>query len=715
MRTLKDHGLKQYTYSTHDLPQSNLDSDWTLIAQLPHNAQYTAWIKLEASHAGLNLRFESTNIMTRCQQEIQEYNTIKGVQEFEIPSWISGEGVMYHIPAGVTVLDIKYRETGYDTEFVGSFKCNDEDFNILWKKATRTCYICMRDHFMDCPDRERAEWLGDAVLQMEECFYAFDLKSHSIVKDFIRSEQVNALPGQNLIAHGEYGDWGYYLYTGDLDTLKKIYNNTKSYLDRYQIGDNGLPIKRNDGWDWYDWGLGKQDVIVIQAAMFYSAITALKKMALATGNTDDLIIIDSKITSIKTNFDKVFWHDNGYRSGDNLDERANAMAVCAGLADYSKYETIARLIGTEGKCSPYFERWVLEALCTMNYENQALIRMQQRYRAQINSSCSSLYEYINRAHEDKEGTDAVTYTTLNHGWNVPNTILSKYIAGVEPISPGWNTWQILPKEGFLTSVAINIVTVKGAIAVSLLKNDSQYVIEFNCQKSTRALVGIPINSFIELDDIVVNSKPLWRGDYLECPQGLTKGTPNDRYITFWAEAGVWKFIANGKLNSNKTKEPAVIMNKGKHLNQKNWSAQASINNQSYEILGMPQGKGLGRAKYKVDASANNALNGDLWTGWRTMTDQIPGMWFTLDMKNKQTFNKIVFDNVWAIHDSPCEISIFGSDDGESWHEICKNEKGSPAGMTSISFSKQNARFIKIIQDGHKEQGWSIFKFDVYLT
>ncbi|MEI7903378.1 MAG: hypothetical protein WCK89_24320, partial [bacterium] len=130
--------------------------------------------------------------------------------------------------------------------------------------------------------------MGDAVLQMEECFYAFDLSSHKIIRNFIRSRQINKLAGQNLIAHGEYGDWGYYLYTGDLDTLKYVYPTTKEYLDQYPIGENGVPVKLKSGWDWYDWGLGEQDKVVIQAAEYYGALAALAKMAEATGNENDL-------------------------------------------------------------------------------------------------------------------------------------------------------------------------------------------------------------------------------------------------------------------------------------------------------------------------------------------------------------------------------------------------------------------------------------------
>ena len=32
-----------------------------------------------------------------------------------------------------------------------------------WNKAARTAYICMRDHFYDCPDRERVGFWGMAL------------------------------------------------------------------------------------------------------------------------------------------------------------------------------------------------------------------------------------------------------------------------------------------------------------------------------------------------------------------------------------------------------------------------------------------------------------------------------------------------------------------------------------------------------------------------
>ncbi len=44
-------------------------------------------------------------------------------------------------------------------------------------KARRTLYVTMRDTYMDCPERERAQWWGDVVNELGESFYALDPKS----------------------------------------------------------------------------------------------------------------------------------------------------------------------------------------------------------------------------------------------------------------------------------------------------------------------------------------------------------------------------------------------------------------------------------------------------------------------------------------------------------------------------------------------------------
>jgi hypothetical protein len=86
-----------------------------------------------------------------------EYVTREGVQEFESLAYLNGHWLIYSIPPGVEILGLRYRETRYDTDFAGSFECDDPFLNTLWLKSRNTMIVNMRDSIQD-PDRERAQW-----------------------------------------------------------------------------------------------------------------------------------------------------------------------------------------------------------------------------------------------------------------------------------------------------------------------------------------------------------------------------------------------------------------------------------------------------------------------------------------------------------------------------------------------------------------------------
>lgn len=133
---LKDYGLKSYLHLSQKLPHSE-SAPWKLVCTMPYNCHFQPWIELESS-AGKAIQFNSSNPLVLYLTPTESYTTRAGVQQVEAQKWVSGEGAIYTIPAGVTVRAVQYRETGYDTSFVGSFECDDNDYNILWKKEQAT-------------------------------------------------------------------------------------------------------------------------------------------------------------------------------------------------------------------------------------------------------------------------------------------------------------------------------------------------------------------------------------------------------------------------------------------------------------------------------------------------------------------------------------------------------------------------------------------------
>jgi alpha-L-rhamnosidase len=331
----------------------------------------------------------------------------------------------------VTVKSVKYRETGFNTEFTGSFQCNDEDYNILWRRAARTSYLCMRDHFYDCPDRERVGFWGDGTPELDNCFYMFDSKSHKLCKDLVlRKLEPKFYPGQHLEFLGEYGIWTYYLHTGDAESIKTIYGQTKEFLlNTYKMGNPKT---------WYDWGKDVKDTTVIENCFMYLDLGTLRKMADISGHQADIPEIDARRNAIAKNFDAQYWRGSYYQSSDvtTPDDRANAMAINAGLADESKWELINNsVLKTTFYSSSFFDRWVFEALYKIGHEDQAMLRISNRYRTMIDSPITTLWEHYDRwwASWVDKFDDA---SSLNHGWNPPAILLSQDVAGVRPTEPG---------------------------------------------------------------------------------------------------------------------------------------------------------------------------------------------------------------------------------------------------------------------------------------
>jgi hypothetical protein len=695
---IKDYGLKDFVRLSKDLPHSE-SKPWKLVGTLPYNCHFQPWIELEAP-AGQEIRFDSSNPLVRYLTPTETCTTTAGAQVHEAKNWVSGEGAIFAIPAGVTVKAVKYRETGYDTTFAGSFECNDNDYNILWKKAARTAYICMRNHFYDCPDRERVGFWGDGTPEMNQCFYVFDSKAHQLAKDLVRRKlEPKFYPGQHLEFLGEYGLWFYYLQSGDLDSMRAIYEPTKTFLfETYQFGNKGT---------WFDWGKENKDTAVTETCFYYICLGTLKKIALATGHEADVALIDAKLEKIKSNFDSQYWKGGYYMSAQvtEPDDRANAMAVNAGLAERAKWQAIYDNVLTKKTYSScFFDRWVFEALCTMGKQDYALVRMYERYKTMIPCSFTTLWEHYDRWWASR--IDAFDEgSSLNHGWNPPAIILSQTIAGVSPLAPGWSTYQVMPKEAFLTSIKVVVPSVKGNVTVDLKKTAAEYALGLTSPANTTAIVGIPKGSFTKLDSITVNGTLIWDGTPKGTVEGITSDGEDADYVKFKAAPGTWQFVGHGTLPLTSPKPLPLPPANDTALDKKTWLASASVADGTFPFSG---------GKIPVDVAAANALDGDHWNGWRDMTKtQYPGQWFQVDMQQPQTFDKIVLDNTWALWDSPNTYAVAVSNDGTTWGDPVATGSGQ-LGITTIAFPQQTARYFRITQTGQNAKyHWSIYELDVF--
>ncbi len=516
---LKDFGLKDYENS-NDYENYNVNGLFgeKITVDIPYNAQVTPYLKIVAP-AGKKIRITTEN--TPIGAVSTTYITKDGEQEFEALGWVNGEHITYHIPRGVTVVSLKYRETGYDSNFCGDFKCDDESMNTLWQKSLRTLYVTMRDNYMDCPDRERAQWWGDVTSEMIMTMYSMDSNSYLLYQKGVEAMlshiddtkvlqtvvPINGdyfeLPVQQLA--GIVGFLTYYEYTGDKTFLEKVYTPSIDYLRLWEIGDNNLVVHREGSWDWPDWG-NKADMTAIENAWVYYALSSVEKMADVLEIDDDISYITERKNAIKKGYETL-WTEEGFKSEDvkNPDDRANALAVLSGLADEEQYEAIKNVLTTTQNSSPYMEYYVLDALCEMGKYDLAEDRIKDRYYEMVGKDYSTLWEFWD-----------AWRGTKNHAWSGgPLVIMSKHFAGITPLSAGYDSVKIDPQYAISDNMTCTVPSVKGLITLNYEKTGTSYTINLTIPQNVKTVLSIPNDAIVN-----INSETYYQnGEYVNSEMG----------------------------------------------------------------------------------------------------------------------------------------------------------------------------------------------------
>lgn len=532
-------------------------------ASLPYAMQYTPYLFIEAEREGLKIDIRSDRYAVNggpgdshnvYRGHRTEYTTKRGVQRFESLDWLFGEQTLYTIPEGVKVLELGYRESGYDAGVAGRFASSDPFLNRLVDKCIRTLYICMRDNYMDCPDRERGQWIGDVSSQVPQTFYVLDRKADHLtlkaISDFVAwrkggvlwgnvpGAHSSELPSQSLNAISEFGMiMSYYLNSGDASVIAKAYPAVKAYLELWSVKEDGLVEPRAGDWQWYD-HLDFIDADVLENAWYYTALNAALAMAsIESRPEEELAWFRARAEGIRGAFDRAFWQGDGYRSGSFLDDRANALAVLVGLAGPERREAIRRVLREVKHSTPYMEGYVLEAMFQLGDAVGAMARMRERYAPLVENENSTLWE------------DFSILGTRNHAWSGgPLTALAKYVAGVAPLTPGYERYRVAPEPVDLDSVELSVPSVKGEIAVRWTREAGRFLLELSSPAATVAEVGIPKHALGDsrvIRSVTVGSAGVWADGVpaREQPAGIEVLGEDERWIRFAVQPGRWSIAA----------------------------------------------------------------------------------------------------------------------------------------------------------------------------
>jgi len=579
---LKDYGLTPYIDQAA-LPTS-ISTNTTITGNLGINIQGTPYLKLNAP-AGINIRIILNDFY------YQDYVTKEGVQEFDCYAWqnSSSHTVKYqftNVKAPVQILDLKFRQSSYNTEILGSFSSNDQAINTLWTKCKNTSFVCMRDYFYDCPNRERGQWWGDVSEQILYSFYLYDQSSVKLAqkayRELMYTQKADGslyttapgkaynLPDQNMAAVSML--WKYYMYTGDKALLQELYPYAKKFIQQCATTANadGMLILQPDQpgitggnlWNWVDWGdnldLQNGSANTVFNAIYSVLLNSMINIAETLDMDADIPYYQSLQTKVTTNFNKYFWNGKAYvfhnKNGVKsavTDDRSAAWAVLAGMADDAQKAAVLTTLKTKKNASPYQEMYIDMSMLQLD-PTETLKRVRSRYSFMITNWSSTLWEHFS------------TVMSSNHAWSAgPVYHLGAYFLGVRPLKPAYAEYTFQPLMGDLKQMSGVVPSPQGSITASCTLDNalSTFTQELTSPANTVCLVGIPkqvFGSSVTLKEIKVGSEVIWQnGSATGSLAGVEFFEEDTQFIKFKVQPGHWVFttIANDPasvdLNTNK--------------------------------------------------------------------------------------------------------------------------------------------------------------------
>ena len=347
---------------------------------------------------------------------------------------------------------------------------------------------------------------------MAESFYSLDTRSHGIMRkgllELCSHQKADhtihspipgiyeaELPGQMLATIGLKGMWRYYMNTGDKDLIERAYPHVCRYLSIWKLEPGGLTAERHGAWDWGDWG-DNRDIRLIYAAWHYIALDGAARMADLLQHGAEARNFRQQMERLKVGFNAC-WNGQAYRHPSYqgaTDDRVQALAVVAGLADASKYAAIKRVFEQEKWASPYMEKYVTDACFIMGEPAFGLDRCEERYGQMVNSPLyTTLFEGWG------VGKDGFGGGTNNHAWSGgPLVTLCEYVMGVTPVVAGWKRFAVDPTLVRFGQASLDVPTVSGKVHFSFKQETDAVRYRLTVPEGTEALVYLPVRDLLRV-------------------------------------------------------------------------------------------------------------------------------------------------------------------------------------------------------------------------
>ncbi len=429
-----------------------------------------------------------------------------------------------------------------EREQLGTFRCNDPEWNRIWDAARETIRYSRTDVVSSDSFREFCAWLGDthwigrnyfySLFSPQPLRYTWELYARSVDEAGRLPSVVPSYATFNLpVWTWQFwmGTWEYYLYTGDLDFLNSLFDaclKTHRYYQQFKTKCGTL--LNPPEWRIVDWAkIDLNGESFVLNAIYRRAVSLLAQSAGALGRKEEASLREEASQCLEALSHPRFNDPQQRLILDGLTEgrpnttfsqHAQILAYDLGLwNEREKGNLIERLLSpmprrdlwTLGE--PSFH-WAAEILCRHPDFPKFGKWIHDTYQHQMEAGATCLGH---RHPGPIPGEYHERTKSPCHGWASSPLYLSGAMAlGVTPAQPGYRSVRVAPRPLYpeMTQASGTVPTLRGAIRVSWQMPTAKH-------KTGFMEVQLPPGMEGQLD----LSAPEWQA-FLPSPDGIIEKT-----------------------------------------------------------------------------------------------------------------------------------------------------------------------------------------------
>lgn len=432
------------------------------------------------------------------------------------------------------------------------FKSEHEELNKIWDLCKYTIKATSFSGYYVDGDRERIPYEADALIN-QLSHYATDAEFTMAKRTLNYLIDHPTWPTewslQNVLIA-----WNDYLYSGDLRLAQKLYPDLKAKLLSALARADGLISTRTgkqtpaflqsihyaafdanaqlkDIVDWPPPKFGGTDIVgetdgfvfadynAVVNAYYYAGLEAMAKLAKAMGNTLDANYYTREANKVRSAFQRVFFDKQTHLvvDGEGVHHsslHANFFALAFGLVPADKVPGILSFIHSRGMaCSVYGAQFLLDGLYKVNdadYALQLLTSTDKRsWFNMLREGATMTMEAWGQAYKPNQD--------WGHAWGAaPANCIVRYIAGIQPVTPGFGTVEIRPQPGLTGPIQLSYKTIRGTIEEEIENTPDRCRLQLTLPGNMTAQVYLPFatnKATVTMDGKVI--KAVYKSAYYE--------------------------------------------------------------------------------------------------------------------------------------------------------------------------------------------------------